>query len=216
MKLWLKIVLVVAILGLLFTAYAEKSEERKTGSDKSLAIATFAGGCFWCMEPPYDKLDGVISTTSGYTGGRKKNPTYEEVSGGTTGHAEAVQVTYDPTKVSYQKLLEVFWKNIDPFTPNAQFCDHGSQYRSAIFYHDEEQKRLAEASKQELEKSGRFTQPIVTEIVPAGEFYPAEDYHQDYYQNNPVRYKYYRYRCGRDAVLEKIWGKTEGSAALDH
>ena len=216
MKLWLKIVLVVAILGLLFTAYAEKSEERKTGSDKSLAIATFAGGCFWCMEPPYDKLDGVISTTSGYTGGRKKNPTYEEVSGGTTGHAEAVQVTYDPTKVSYQKLLEVFWKNIDPFTPNAQFCDHGSQYRSAIFYHDEEQKRLAEASKQELEKSGRFTQPIVTEIVPAGEFYPAEDYHQDYYQNNPVRYKYYRYRCGRDEALEKIWGKAEGSAALDH
>jgi peptide-methionine (S)-S-oxide reductase len=216
MKLWLKIVLVVAILGLLFTAYAEKSEERKTGSDKSLAIATFAGGCFWCMEPPYDKLDGVISTTSGYTGGRKKNPTYEEVSGGTTGHAEAVQVTYDPTKVSYQKLLEVFWKNIDPFTPNAQFCDHGSQYRSAIFYHDEEQKRAAEASKQKLEKSGRFTQPIVTEIVPAGEFYPAEDYHQDYYQNNPVRYKYYRYRCGRDEALEKIWGKAEGSAALDH
>jgi len=216
MKLWLKIVLVVAILGLLFTAYAEKSEERKTGSDKSLAIATFAGGCFWCMEPPYDKLDGVISTTSGYTGGRKKNPTYEEVSGGTTGHAEAVQVTYDPTKVSYQKLLEVFWKNIDPFTPNAQFCDHGSQYRSAIFYHNEEQKRAAEASKQKLEKSGRFTRPIVTEIVPAGEFYPAEDYHQDYYQNNPVRYKYYRYRCGRDEALEKIWGKAEGSAALDH
>ena len=216
MKLWLKIVLVVAILGLLFTAYAEKSEERKTGSDKSLAIATFAGGCFWCMEPPYDKLDGVISTTSGYTGGQKKNPTYEEVSGGTTGHAEAVQVAYDPTKVSYEKLLEVFWQNIDPFTPNAQFCDHGSQYRSAIFYHDEEQKRLAEASKQELEKSGRFTQPIVTEIVPAGEFYPAEDYHQDYYQNNPTRYKYYRYRCGRDARLEEIWGKAEGSAASGH
>jgi peptide-methionine (S)-S-oxide reductase len=216
MKLWLKIVLVVAVLGLLFTAYAEKSEERKTGSDKSLATATFAGGCFWCMEPPYDKLDGVISTTSGYTGGRKKNPTYEEVSEGTTGHAEAVQVTYDPTKVSYEKLLEVFWQNIDPFTPNAQFCDHGSQYRSAIFYHDEEQKRLAEASKRKLEKSGRFTRPIVTEIVPAGEFYPAEDYHQDYYQNNPVRYKYYRYRCGRDEALEKIWGKAEGSAALDH
>ena len=216
MKMWLKIVLVVAVVGFLFTAYAQKGAEKKTNSDQSLATATFAGGCFWCMEPPYDKLDGVISTTSGYTGGQKKNPTYEEVSGGTTGHAEAVQVTYDPTKVSYQKLLEVFWKNIDPFTPNAQFCDHGSQYRSAIFYHDEEQKRLAEASKQELEKSGRFTQPIVTEIVPAGEFYPAEDYHQDYYQNNPVRYKYYRYRCGRDEALEKIWGKAEGSAALDH
>ena len=216
MKLWLRIVLVVAVLGPIFTAYAEKSEEGKTGSDKSLATATFAGGCFWCMEPPYDKLDGVISTTSGYTGGRKKNPTYEEVSGGTTGHAESVQVVYDPTRVSYEKLLEVFWQNIDPFTPNAQFCDHGSQYRSAIFYHDEEQKRAAEASKQKLEKSGRFTQPIVTEIVPAGEFYPAEDYHQDYYQNNPVRYKYYRYRCGRDEALEKIWGKAEGSAALDH
>ena len=216
MKMWLKIVLVVAVVGFLFTAYAQKGAEKKTNSDQSLATATFAGGCFWCMEPPYDKLDGVISTTSGYTGGRKKNPTYEEVSGGTTGHAEAVQVTYDPTKVSYQKLLEVFWKNIDPFTPNAQFCDHGSQYRSAIFYHDEEQKRAAEASKQKLEKSGRFTQPIVTEIVPAGEFYPAEDYHQDYYQNNPVRYKYYRYRCGRDEALEKIWGKAEGSAALDH
>ena len=216
MKMWLKIVLVVAVVGFLFTAYAQKGAEKKTNSDQSLATATFAGGCFWCMEPPYDKLDGVISTTSGYTGGRKKNPTYEEVSGGTTGHAEAVQVTYDPTKVSYQKLLEVFWKNIDPFTPNAQFCDHGSQYRSAIFYHDEEQKRAAEASKQKLEKSGRFTQPIVTEIVAASEFYPAEDYHQDYYQNNPVRYKYYRYRCGRDEALEKIWGKAEGSAALDH
>jgi peptide-methionine (S)-S-oxide reductase len=216
MKMWLKIVLVVAVVGFLFTAYAQKGAEKKTNSDQSLATATFAGGCFWCMEPPYDKLDGVISTTSGYTGGRKKNPTYEEVSGGTTGHAEAVQVAYDPTKVSYEKLLEVFWQNIDPFTPNAQFCDHGSQYRSAIFYHDEEQKRAAEASKQKLEKSGRITQPIVTEIVPAGEFYPAEDYHQDYYQNNPVRYKYYRYRCGRDEALEKIWGKAEGSAALDH
>jgi peptide-methionine (S)-S-oxide reductase len=161
------------------------------------------------LEPPYDKLDGVISTTSGYAGGQKKNPTYEEVSEGTTGHAEVVQVMYDPTKVSYEKLLEVFWHNIDPFTPDAQFCDHGSQYRPAIFYHNEEQKRLAENSKQELEKSGRFTQPIVTEIVPAGEFYRAEEYHQDYYQNNPTRYKYYRYRCGRDAALEKIWGKSE-------
>ena len=216
MKMWLKIVLVVAVVSFLFTAYAQKGEEKKTSSDQSLATATFAGGCFWCMEPPYDKLDGVISTTSGYIGGQKKNPTYEEVSEGTTGHAEAVQVAYDPTKVSYEKLLEVFWQNIDPFTPNAQFCDHGSQYRSAIFYHNEEQKRLAEASKQKLEKSGRFTQPIVTEIVAASEFYPAEDYHQDYYQNNPTRYKYYRYRCGRDAVLEKIWGKTEESAALDH
>jgi peptide-methionine (S)-S-oxide reductase len=208
MKIWLKIVLIVAVVGFLFTAYAEKGEERKTASDKSVATAILAGGCFWCMEPPYDKLEGVVSTTSGYIGGQTKNPTYHEVAEGTTGHAEAVQIAYDPTKVSYEKLLEVFWQNIDPFTPNAQFCDHGSQYRSAIFYQNEEQKRLAEASKQKLEKSGRFTQPIVTEIVPAGEFYVAEDYHQDYYINNPTRYKYYRYRCGRDARLEEIWGKT--------
>ena len=207
MKMWLKIVLVVAVVSFLFTAYAQKGEVKKTTSDQSLATATFAGGCFWCMEPPYDKLDGVVSTTSGYIGGRKKNPTYEEVSEGTTGHAEAVQVAYDPTKVSYEKLLEVFWQNIDPFTPNAQFCDHGSQYRSAIFYHDEEQKRAAEASKQKLEKSGRFTQPIVTEIVAASEFYPAEDYHQDYYLKNPVKYQYYRWGCGRDARLEALWGK---------
>ena len=212
MKMWLKIVLTVAILGFIVAAYAEKDEKKSTTSDKPLATATFAGGCFWCMEPPYDKLDGVISTTSGYTGGQEKNPTYREVSSGTTGHAESVQVVYDPTKVSYEKLLDVFWHNIDPFTANAQFCDHGSQYRSAIFYHNEEQKRLAEASKQALEKSGRFTKPIVTEIVPATEFYPAEEYHQDYYQKNPIRYKYYRYSCGRDAVLEGIWGKVEESS----
>lgn len=211
MKKWLKIVLTVSVLGLLVAAYAGKEENKSTTSDKPLATATFAGGCFWCMEPPYDKLDGVVSTTSGYTGGQKKNPTYHEVAEGTTGHAEAVQVAYDPTKVSYEKLLEVFWHNIDPFTANAQFCDHGSQYRSAIFYHNEEQKRLAEASKAALEKSGRFSKPIVTEIVPAGEFYVAEDYHQDYYINNPTRYKYYRYRCGRDAVLEEIWGKAQES-----
>jgi len=168
------------------------------------AKATFAGGCFWCMEPPYDELEGVISTISGYTGGTKKNPTYEEVSAGTTGHAEAVQITYDPKKISYEKLLEVFWRNIDPLTANAQFCDSGSQYRSAIFYHDEAQKSLAEASKKSLQ--ARFKQPIVTEIVRASEFYPAEDYHQDYYKKNPVRYKFYRYGCGRDRRLQQIWG----------
>jgi len=168
------------------------------------AKATFAGGCFWCMEPPYDELEGVISTISGYTGGTKKNPTYEEVSAGTTGHAEAVQITYDPTKISYEKLLDVFWRNIDPLTANAQFCDSGSQYRSAIFYHDETQKNLAEASKKRLQS--RFKQPIVTEIVRATEFYPAEDYHQDYYKKNPVRYKIYRYGCGRDQRLQKLWG----------
>jgi peptide-methionine (S)-S-oxide reductase len=168
------------------------------------AKATFAGGCFWCMEPPYDELEGVISTISGYTGGTKKNPTYEEVSAGTTGHAEAVQITYDPTKISYEKLLDVFWRNIDPLTANAQFCDSGSQYRSAIFYHDETQKNLAEASKKRLQS--RFKEPIVTEIVRATEFYPAEDYHQDYYKKNPVRYKIYRYGCGRDQRLQKLWG----------
>ena len=213
MKLWIKIGFVVVVVGFLFTAYAEKNEEKAAPSDQSSASATFAGGCFWCMEPPYDKLEGVSSTTSGYIGGHTQNPTYHEVAEGMTGHAEAVRIAYDPTKVSYEKLLEVFWQNIDPFTPNAQFCDHGSQYRSAIFYHNDEQKRLAEASKEKLEKSGRFTQPIVTEIVPAKEFYTAEDYHQDYYLKNPTRYKYYRYRCGRDAVLEKIWGKATADAS---
>jgi peptide-methionine (S)-S-oxide reductase len=169
------------------------------------AKATFAGGCFWCMEPPYDELEGVISTISGYTGGTKKNPTYEEVSAGTTGHAEAVQITYDPTKIRYEKLLDVFWRNIDPLTANAQFCDSGSQYRSAIFYHDETQKNLAEASKKRLQS--RFKEPIVTEIVRATEFYSAEDYHQDYYKKNPIRYKIYRYGCGRDQRLQTLWGK---------
>jgi peptide-methionine (S)-S-oxide reductase len=171
------------------------------------AKATLAGGCFWCMEPPYDELDGVLSTISGYIGGTKKNPTYEEVTTGKTGHAEVVQITYDPKKISYEKLLEVFWRNIDPLTPNAQFCDVGSQYRSAIFYHDEMQKRLAEQSKKAVQ--GRFKQPVVTEIVPAGEFYPAEDYHQDYYKKNPIRYKIYRYGCGRDERLREVWGSEK-------
>ena len=168
------------------------------------AKATFAGGCFWCMEPPFDKLDGVSSTISGYAGGKKKNPTYEEVSAGNTGHAEVVQITYDPKKITYEKLLEVFWRNVDPLAPNRQFCDIGSQYRTAIFYHDETQKRLAEESKKALSK--RFKEPIVTEIVAASEFYPAEEYHQDYYTKNPLRYKYYRYSCGRDQRLEALWG----------
>jgi len=171
------------------------------------AKATFAGGCFWCMEPPYDKLPGVLSTTSGYMGGKKRSPTYEEVSTGTTGHTEVVQVVYDPAKVSYEKLLEVFWRNIDPTVRDQQFCDVGSQYRTAIFYHDEEQKRLAEASKAALEKSKPFKAPIVTPVQAAGEFWPAEDYHQDYYKKNPVRYKLYRFNCGRDARLEELWGE---------
>ena len=170
------------------------------------AVATFAGGCFWCMEPPYDKLPGVTATISGYTGGRKVNPTYQEVSSGSTGHTEAVQVLYDPKKVSYEKLLEVFWVNIDPTVKDRQFCDSGDQYRSAIFYHGDMQKLAAEASKTRLEKSGRFPR-IHTEVVPAGAFYPAEEYHQDYYRKNPIRYKYYRTGCGRDARVSEIWGE---------
>jgi peptide-methionine (S)-S-oxide reductase len=170
------------------------------------AHATFAGGCFWCMVHPFDQLPGVISVTSGYTGGPKKNPTYEEVSEGITGHAESVDVVYDPAKIGYEKLLDVFWHNIDPFAKNFQFCDHGTQYRSAIFVHDETQKRLAEASRAEVQK--RFKQTIQTEIVQASAFWPAEGYHQDYYKKNPVRYKFYRTSCGRDHRLEEIWGKS--------
>ncbi len=212
MRRWIKLALGIAFFGcfgFLHSTQAEKGNETQAAAEKTLKTATFAGGCFWCMEPPFDKIDGVISTTSGYTGGQTKNPTYEEVSSGGTGHAESVQIVFDPTKVSYEQLLDVFWQNIDPFTPNGQFCDHGRQYRTAIFYHSEEQKRLAEASKRALEQSGRFTKPIVTEIVPAGEFYKAEEYHQDYYQKNPLRYKFYRYNCGRDQVLESIWGKSK-------
>jgi peptide-methionine (S)-S-oxide reductase len=174
---------------------------------KNLAIATFAGGCFWCMEAPFDVLPGVISSTSGYTGGFKDNPSYEEVSSGATGHAEAVQIVYDSTQISYAGLLEVFWHNIDPLTANRQFCDAGSQYRAAIFYHNEEQRRLAEASKQTLEQSGRFKQPIVTEIVPFSKFYDAEEYHQDYYKKNTLHYKAYRTGCGRDRRLRELWGE---------
>jgi peptide-methionine (S)-S-oxide reductase len=173
-----------------------------------LETAIFAGGCFWCMEPPYDQLPGVVSTTSGYIGGHTKDPTYQQVSAGTTGHTEAVQVVFDPKKVSYQKLLEVFWRNIDPTTPNAQFCDHGSQYRSGIFFLGEEQHRLAVASREQVERTKPFREPIVTEITRATTFYPAEDYHQDYYKKNPLRYKFYRANCGRDSRLEQLWGKS--------
>ena len=201
LKKFLNLAVSVAVILLLAR---ETHAATSTGGPAATAKATFAGGCFWCMEPPFDKLDGVISTTSGYAGGTKKNPTYEEVSAGKTGHAEVVQITYDPKKITYEKLLEVFWRNVDPLTPNRQFCDVGSQYRTAIFYHDETQKRLAEESKKALSK--RFKEPIVTEIVAASEFYPAEDYHQDYYIKNPLRYKYYRYSCGRDQRLEALWG----------
>jgi len=169
--------------------------------------ATFAGGCFWCMEAPFDKLKGVIAVTVGYTGGRMENPTYEEVSSGRTGHAESVEILYDPAQISYATLLDVFWHNIDPTTRDREFVDVGNQYRTAIFYHSEEQKRLAEESKRKLDASGKFGKPIVTEIVPAGKFYPAEDYHQHYYKKNPTRYKFYRFNSGRDQYLDRIWGK---------
>lgn len=173
---------------------------------RSIRTAVFAGGCFWCMEPPYDRLEGVVATTSGYSGGEVANPTYEQVSSGRTGHAEVVQVKYDASKVSYPQLLQVFWRNVDPFDAGGQFCDRGNQYRSAIFYANERERRLALESKQALEKE--FGRKIATEIVPAATFYPAEDYHQNYYQRNPIRYKFYRYRCGRDDRLEEVWGKA--------
>lgn len=175
---------------------------------KPLAKATFAGGCFWCMEEVYDKVPGVTRTVSGYMGGKVKNPTYEQVSTGRTGHAEVVQVEYDPAKVSYARLLEVFWRNIDPTQKDGQFCDHGPQYRSGIFYHDEEQKRLAEASRRTLQKSKPFRDEIVTEVTAAAVFYAAEDYHQDFHQRNPTRYKFYKSGCGRDARLQQLWGKS--------
>ena len=171
------------------------------------AVATFAGGCFWCVEADFDKVDGVISTTSGYIGGTLENPTYKQVSAGGTGHAEAVEIVFDPARVSYEKLLDVFWRNIDPVAKDRQFCDEGDSYRSAIFVHDEEQRRLAEATKQQLESSGKFSGPIATEITAAGPFFTAEDYHQDYYLKNPTKYKYYRWSCGRDQRLEELWGR---------
>ena len=197
----------LAALALLAAASAALAQGAPPTAEAGRKIAIFAGGCFWCMEHPFDEIDGVISVTSGYTGGTKSKPTYEEVSSGSTGHAEAVEVVYDPGKVNYQKLVDVFWRNIDPLTANAQFCDHGSQYRSAVFYLDDEQKRIAEASKEALAKSGRFDRPIVTQIVAATAFWPAEGYHQHYYKTHPVQYKFYRYNCGRDRRLEQLWGK---------
>jgi peptide-methionine (S)-S-oxide reductase len=172
------------------------------------AVAIFAGGCFWCMQPAFDAQSGVVSTTVGYTGGHVANPSYEQVSAGGTGHVEAVRVVYRPAEVSYEHLLDVFWHNVDPLDAGGQFCDRGPQYRSIVFAVDAEQRRLAEASKRALESSGRFERPIVTEIRDAGPFYPAEEYHQEYYRKNPLRYRYYRHGCGRDARLEALWGEA--------
>ncbi len=185
---------------------SQTKQEKSAAPAASTATAIFAGGCFWCTEADFDKVAGVISTTSGYTGGRTANPTYESVSANNTGHAEAVQVVYDPSKVSYAKLVEYFWRTIDPTVKDRQFCDVGSSYRSAIFVHDSQQRAIAEASKNVLSNNKPFSQPIVTEIANAGTFYPAEQYHQDYYTKNPVRYKFYRANCGRDARLKQLWG----------
>jgi len=194
------------------TDAAEQPEPTYTQEEIDNAqVATFAGGCFWCMEPPFEKLDGVISVVSGYTGGKEQNPSYTEVSSGRTGHRESVEIRYVPSRISYRQLLDVFWRSMDPTDAGGQFADRGRQYETAIFYHDEEQRRIAEESKAELEKSGRFDKPIVTPILPASEFWPAEDYHQDYYKKNPGHYHAYRVGSGREGFLERVWGDEAAS-----
>ena len=204
-----RISLIVAALAALGFGGALAEERTQVAPEPAagLAVATFAAGCFWCVEPPFDKLDGVVSTTSGYTAGTTDGPTYKEVSRGGTGHTEAVRVVYDPAKVGYDKLVDVFWKNVDPLDGEGQFCDRGPEYRPAIFAHSDEQTRVAEASKAALAASGRFKEPVVVPVEPAKPFWVAEDYHQDYYQKNPLKYAYYRWGCGRDARLEELWGK---------
>ncbi len=216
-SLWAVAVLAALSFAVFLLPACAESEQAKsipvvsTGSSaEGLSKATFAGGCFWCMEPPFDKLDGVVSTTSGYAGGAEPNPTYESVSAGRTSHAEVVQIVFDSEKVSYEELLHVFWRNVDPLTPDRQFCDGGRQYRTAIFAHDAEQLAAAIASRGALISEGRFDQPIVTEVAEVGTFTAAESYHQDYYQRNPIRYKYYRGGCGRDKRLEALWGSEAG------
>ncbi|BBD09531.1 peptide-methionine (S)-S-oxide reductase MsrA [Desulfovibrio ferrophilus] len=193
--------LIGGLLAMTTTAYTQTNTP-----DATPARAIFAGGCFWCMEHPFDELDGVASTTPGYIGGETTNPTYQEVSSGGTGHTEAMLVEYDPAKVSYETLLTVFWKNIDPTDAGGQFCDRGSQYRSGIFPLDDEQMRLAQASKVALGETGKLPGKVVTEVTLAGPFWPAEEYHHDYYKRNPIRYKYYRFGCGRDKRLKELWG----------
>ena len=198
--------LVLAVAASLIGTWSVQSTSQAAAS-ATPGKAYFAGGCFWCMEEAFEKVEGVLSATSGYMGGTVANPRYEEVSAGRTGHAESIEVVYDQGKVSYQKLLEAFWHNVDPVTPNAQFCDHGSQYRSAIFFQTDEEKHASDTSKQAIEQARRFKEPIVTQIVKASQFYPAEEYHQDFYKKNPVRYKFYKYNCGRAQRLEALWGK---------
>jgi len=200
------VLLVLTVAIFLLGAWSVPSISR-AAAGATLGKAYFAGGCFWCMEEAFEKVEGVLSATSGYMGGTVANPSYEEVSAGRTGHAESIEVVYDPAKVSYQTLLDAFWRNVDPITPNAQFCDHGSQYRSAVFFQTDEEKRASDISKQSIEQSSRFKEPIVTQIVMASQFYPAEEYHQDFYKKNPLRYKLYKYNCGRARRLEELWEK---------
>jgi peptide-methionine (S)-S-oxide reductase len=202
--------LVGSLLGLAAVGMAAAQTAAPPAATGQRAVATFAGGCFWCVEADFDKVKGVISTTSGYIGGHTPNPTYKQVSGGSTGHAEAVEIVYDPSVVSYERLLRHFWRNIDPLAKDRQFCDAGTEYRSAIFTHNDEQRRLAEASKKEIEQSGRFKGPIQTQIVPATQFTKAEEYHQDFYLKNATKYKFYRFNCGRDRRLEELWGADRG------
>ncbi len=216
-----KIVVTVFVLSLLLSSYSPASEfisrESITMSKQNERIekATFAGGCFWCMEHPFEKLDGVIEVISGYGGGHKEDPTYEEVSAGGTGHYEAIQITYNPDKITYQKLLDVYWRQIDPTDTGGSFVDRGPQYKSAIFYHTDPQKRLAEISKRNLDRSGRYKNPVVTEVIKYSNFYKAEDYHQDYRKKNPLRYKSYRYSSGRDPYLRKIWSDKADAVKSD-
>ena len=207
------IIILVALVASIFFINFSNSDSMENAMDTKMVkteTATVAGGCFWCVESDFEKVDGIIEVISGYTGGHKENPTYKEVSSGKTGHLEAVQVIFDPEKIIYKQVLDVLWKHIDPTDASGSFVDRGNQYRSAIFYHNEEQKRIAEESKKELEKSGVFDKPIVTEILKFEKFYPAEEYHQDYYKKNPIRYKYYRWNSGRDQFLEKIWEDNMG------
>jgi peptide-methionine (S)-S-oxide reductase len=207
-KVMLRLLRILALL-VATTGFAVAQPDAPAG--QSRALATFAGGCFWCVEADFDKVPGVLGTTSGYTGGKLDNPNYNQVSAGGTGHTEAVEIAFDPSKVSYQKLLDVFWRNHDPLAKDRQFCDRGDQYRPAIFFHDDEQRKLAEASKKAVQE--KFGPRVVqTEITKAGAFYKAEDYHQDYYEKNPVRYKFYRFNCGRDQRLEELWGKPDKSS----
>ena len=205
MNKFLIIFLSFITIGQMSIVYAGNENKDSNMLSKNLEKATFAGGCFWCMQHPFDELTGVVSTAVGYTGGQKGNPTYEEVCAGKTGHAEAIEIQYDSSQITYSKLLDIFWKNIDPTTLNRQFADVGTQYRTAIFYHNDEQKSLAEASKEEMDMSDIYDKPIVTEITKGSTFYKAEEYHQKYYEKCPVRYKLYKSGSGREQYLEKTW-----------